>query len=135
MGPLLQVFYKNLELKPKSFLLSYLILPMVLYRPSRNFLVKARKTSTIRTYLKEKDRIYGLGSRVESYKSLTNLSFQRCIDNQSLQLCDNLSVRLLELETDHQTPSDMIKSAGNLGMIFVDDDIVSIFRKLGLKKL
>ena len=60
-SPIFPVFYSAISHKPKSLLLSYLVLPIVLFPESKKFLVNARSTSSMRTLVSERDRLYGLG--------------------------------------------------------------------------
>ena len=135
-GPLFPPFYKSFGEKPRSILLSYLILPIVLYPESRTFLVHAKSTSSIHTMVKKRDRIYGIDERIAEYREFTNISVQYAIDIGVFQLTDSLSVHVKSNWPGGPLCSpDSIKAASRLGQLFTPFDIPTIYRLLGVKKL
>lgn len=135
-APLFSPFYKSLGEKPKSVLLSYLVLPFVLYPKSRTFLVKAKSTSSLRTLMGKREHIYGLDKRIAEYRDLTNTSFQYAVDMGVLQLGEKLSVDVFsDWTTNPMCSPDQIKAASNLGILFAPFDIPTIYRTIGVKKL
>lgn len=136
LAPLLELFYGSLPKKPKNILLSYLVLPLVLYPPSRSFLARAKATSSIRTMRKDRNRFYGLGERVAEYKSLTNLCMQHAIDSNSIAIEADLSIRVLALRLDASLcPGKSAQAAKKLGVLFAPYEIPAIYRSLGVKVL
>lgn len=135
-APLFSPFYKSLGEKPKSFLLSYLVLPLVLYPKSRTFLVGARSTSSLRTLMGKKERIYGLDERIAEYRGLTNTSLQNAVDMGVLQVGEKLSVDVVsDWTTDPMCSPDQLKAASNLGILFAPFDVPTVYRMIGVKKL
>ncbi|MWP49655.1 MULTISPECIES: three component ABC system middle component [unclassified Gilliamella] len=136
LAPVVGAFYKALPNSPKNILLSYLVLPLVLYPPSQKFLSKARSTSNLRTFCNYQDNILGLYQRVNELKTTTNQIVNDLISKQYLKLCDDLSIEYCK---DDSMPSKLeveIKSAQNLAsIIFKSHDIPSIYRQLGIVKL
>lgn len=136
LAPLLELFYEPLPKKPKNILLSYLVLPLVLYPPSRSFLAGARANSSIRTMVKNRERLYGLCERVEEYKTLTNLCVQRAIDSGSFSIEEDLSVLAIIPRLDVSLcPRASAKAASKLGTLFAPYEIQTIYRSLGVKAL
>jgi len=135
-GPLFPPFYESLGKKPKSILLSYLILPLVLYPESNTFLVNAKSTSSVRTMVKKRDRLYGLDERIAEFRKLTNTSVQYAIDIGVLELADDLTVYVnSSWSADPLCPADALKAANRLGILFAPFDIPTIYRMLGVKRL
>lgn len=72
LAPVIQSFYQHWEPVEKDILLSYLILPIVTYKPMHAFLNRARRDSSIRTMASDAERLIGLAMRVEEFKPITN---------------------------------------------------------------
>ena len=135
-APLFSQFYKSLGEKPKSFLLSYLVLPLVLYPKSRAFLENVRSTSSLRTLMSKRGRIYGLDERIAEYRGLTNISLQYAVDMGTLQVGENISVDVVsDWTNDPMCSPDQLKAASNLGHLFAPFDVPTIYRTFGVKKL
>jgi len=136
LAPLLELFYAVLPRKPKNVLLSYLVLPLVLYPPSRSFLTNAIASSSIRTMGKERERFYGLSERVEEYKVLTNLCMQHAIDLAAVRVEEDLSVQVIGSgPAVSLCPGTSAKAAGKLGKLLAPYEIPAIYRSLGVKRL
>lgn len=135
-APLFSPFHKSLGEKPKSFLLSYLVLPLVLYPKSCTFLVGARSTSSLRTLMGKRERIYGLEERISEYRGLTNTSLQHAVDMGVLQVGDNLSVNAVsDWTNDPLCSSDQLKAASKLGILLAPFDVPTVYRTIGVQKL
>jgi hypothetical protein len=141
LAPIFIAFYQSLKPSPKNLLLSYLVLPLVLYKTSQEKIKNSNKTSSIFTFLDSKDKkkranVYGLPKRVQEYKEITNQCILYAIENKWLKLDDDLSVVVLE-EQKNTIPSlnDAFKASSKLCNIFQDLDVVSIYRQLGVKEL
>lgn len=136
LGPVFPSFFKSLGKKPKGFLLSYLVLPLVLYPSSRTFLLRSRSTSTIRTLMSKRERIYGLNERIAEYWGLTNKSFQHAVDIGILEIDETLSVNVVsDFPLDTMFVPDPITAAGRLGLLFNPFDVPTVYRMLGVKKI
>lgn len=81
--------YKNLPASKNNALLAYLVLPIVLYPPSANFLKNAKATSSLVSFRKGKERIAGLPNRILHYKEVTNQCLQYLMDNNLLCVDEN----------------------------------------------
>lgn len=141
LAPIFVAFYQNLKPNPKNLLLSYLVLPLVLYKTSQEKIKNSNKTSSIFTFLDSKDKkkranIYGLSKRVKEYKEITNQCILYSIENKWLKLNDDLSVGMLEEQKNSiSSLDDAFKASSKLCNIFQDLDVVSIYRQLGVKEL
>lgn len=138
-GALFPSFYSSLGEKPKGILLSYLVLPLVLYPASLKFLMNAKSTSSMRTMVGkpgERDRLYGLEERIAEYRELTNMSIQHEIDIGMFSIDENLSVNV-NSHRSNNSPGfpDYQKAASRLGHLFAPFDVPTIYRILGVKKL
>jgi hypothetical protein len=136
MEPLLEAFYKHAVTQPKNILLAYLVLPLTLYNPSRQFLKNARHASSLRTFCDARSRLYGLPERVGEYRSLTHTSLQVGFDAGRLRIADDLSVVCTAKQVDvSASPMHAIKAAEKLATLFQPYDIPAIYRFLGVKRL
>ena len=135
-APLFPTFYKSLGEKPKSVLLAYLVLPFALYPQSRNFLVKAISTSSLRTLMSKRERIYGLDERIAEYRGLTNSSLQYAVDISVLKIEENLSVDVVsDWTNDLLCSPDQLNAASKLGILLAPFDVPTVYRMIGVKKL
>lgn len=141
LAPIFVAFYQNLKPNPKNLLLSYLVLPLVLYKTSQEKIKNTNSRSSIFTFLDSKDKkkranIYGLPERVEEYKEITNQSILYAIENKWLKLNDDLSVDILEEQKNSiSSLHNAFKASSKLCNIFQDLDVVAIYRQLGVKEL
>ena len=141
LTPIFVVFYQNLKPSPKNLLLSYLVLPLVLYKTSQEKIKKTTIRSSIFTFLdsKNKDKranIYGLPKRVQEYKEITNKCILYAIENKWLKLEKDLSEVVLEEQINTITSlTDAYKASSKLCNVFKDLDVISIYRQLGVKEL
>lgn len=137
-APLVMEFYKFTESRPKDILLSYLILPLVLYETSKNSLNYSNTNSSISTFSRKKENLYGLGSRLNKYKDVTNKCIQYLIDNKYLYLDENLSVKIINSDKKLYCVTSLrseLKSSGKLNKVFKDYSVVEIYKLLGIKEL
>lgn len=136
LSPILGAFYKELPSSPKNILLSYLVLPLVLYPSSQEFLSTARKTSNLRTFCQKKDCIIGLYQRINEFKTVTNRIMNDMLGKQFLKLYDDLSIKYDQKDLMPSKLKLEIKSAQNLASkIFKSQDIPNIYRQLGIVRL
>lgn len=141
LAPIFVAFYQNLKPNPKNLLLSYLVLPLVLYKTSQEKIKNTNSRSSVFTFLdsKNKDKranVYGLPKRVQEYKEITNQCILYAIENKWLKLNDDLSVVMLEEQKNSiSSLDDAFKASSKLCNVFQDLDVVSIYRQLGVKEL
>lgn len=129
-------FYEELGPKSKSLLLSYLLLPIIMNLECRRFLKNANKSSSIRTLLADRGRIFGLHERVGNLKTLSNKSVQYAFSAKYLFLADDLNVCIGRVDCDSiPTNRDIDRAVRRLGIMFSDHDVVSVYRLLGVKAL
>ena len=134
--PLIIEFFRVSESKPKDILLSYLILPLVLYEESRKSLVFAKTTSSLITFSRKKENFFGLAERVSQYKDITNLCIQYAIDNKIIKINSELTVEvLIENYNEVKSLKKELKASSKLHKIFRDLDVVAIYKLLGVKNL
>ncbi len=137
-APLIVEFYKYSESRPKDILLSYLILPLVLYETSENSLYYSNTKSSISTFTRKKENLYGLTNRLNKYKDITNKCIQYLIDNNYLYLDEELIVNIVNVDKKlHCVPTlkRALKSSEKLNKVFKDYDVVEIYKLLGIKEL
>ncbi|RXI45761.1 hypothetical protein CRU99_03435 [Malaciobacter mytili] len=141
LTPLFVAFYKNLKQTPKNLLLSYLVLPLVLYKTSQQTIKKSRMDSSVFTFLNSKvkskrENVYGLPKRVHEYKEITNQCILYAIENKWLKLENDLSIVVLEEQKNNMMNlDDAYKASSKLCNIFKELDVISIYRQLGVKEL
>ncbi len=128
-------YYKCSDTKPNDLLVLYLILPIVLYKPSNKDLQTKNITRSIKSFKKARYRLYGLEERIQEYKTLSNQCLQHSIDQGELVIDDDLSIRALEGFNGEEKKSHLKKASRNLAIMFDAQEIVSIYRQLGIKKL
>ncbi len=134
--PLIVNFYTSLEVTEKNILLAYLVLPMVLYKDSCNTLKSVNVNSSIHTYRNKKDNLFGLPERVQDYKEITNNCLQYAFDQKWLKVTDNLSVEILEEQSNMADNLVLnFKASSNLHKVFRGMDVVTIYKLLGIKNL
>ena len=127
--------YKDMPVKNNNILLAYLVLPLVLYPASLNFLQHANKTSSLLTLRKNKERIAGLPQRISYYKELTNLCLQYLMDNNLLFVDNDMSVHV---NAEMKIPTARTKeelAATKISLIFQDIPIQTVYRQLGVRYL
>ncbi len=138
LTPLIVEFYKELQWTRNNVLLSYLVLPLVLNKKSKEFLMTASTRSSIHSFVSKKnvENIFGLPDRIMEYKEQTNHCLQYAIDCGWVSLNEDLSVSVsntsLEISSELEESQ---KAASNLKKVFKDLDVVTIYRLLGIKKL
>ncbi|TWR58163.1 three component ABC system middle component [Pseudomonas marginalis] len=135
LAPIIHSFYLTYPKKENNLLLSYLLLPLILYKPMCSYLVSARSTSNIKTACSEAERLYGLESRVQELKSATSAAMMLLFASDRLEIENNLTITANgELQEEH-AHSDHLTAATKLAKILSDIDVAETYRVLGLKKL
>lgn len=135
LAPVIQSFYQHWEPIEKDILLSYLILPLVTYKPMHAFLHRARKDSSVRTMAADMERLIGLALRVEEFKPITNAALLILGAENSLEVTSDLSVRTLQKPRSANADKALLKYGQKLAMVLSGENVVSIYRMLGLKSL
>ena len=152
LTPIIVKFYENYEGKQsKDMLLSYLILPLVLYEDSKCVLLNKNTKRDLRTFInyrikedlkrnkkeiKKNNKLFGLPDRVDEYKEMTNLCLQYAFDSGSLQLQSDLSIKFLEYKYKADNSLvEYLKVAENLALLLKKEKITHIYMRLGIKKI
>lgn len=129
-------FYAALPPKEGSLLLAYLVLPIVLQEPARTVLKKNSSRTTLRSFLSERDRIFGLESRVQAWRDMTNTTVQYLSGTNILAIESNLTVVCTKSsDLEDISPPGVAVSAKKLAKIFSPYDVPTIYRMLGVMKL
>lgn len=130
-------FYSNYENKDNDMLLSYLILPLILNEDSRKKLKNLNKNSNILSLTKETNNIIGLELMIDEYKDVTNKCIQVAISDGYLELKQNRSLIRTNkrVENSFYKNTEMIKATRKFAMIVKSNEIVSIYRMLGVKRI
>ena len=134
-APVIQGFYEDWESKGNDVLLSYLILPLVTYKPMHKFLKAAKRTSSIRTMASDSSRLVGLGLRVEEFKPITNASLLILAAGKSIEINRDMSVLSLAKPQEDNSNKELLNYSRKLAMILSSEGVVSIYKMLGLKSL
>ncbi|MCY1301221.1 hypothetical protein D9M69_456190 [compost metagenome] len=135
LAPVIQSFYHHWEPVEKDILLSYLILPLVTYKPMHAFLNRARRDSSVRTMASDASRLIGLAMRVEEFKPITNAALLILTAEKSLEITPELSVRSIQKPRSVNSDKSLLKYSQKLAMVLSGENVVSIYRMLGLKSL
>nr|WP_264297517.1 three component ABC system middle component [Pseudomonas syringae] len=105
------------------------------YKPMHGFLHRARRDSSIRTMAADVERLIGLAMRVEEFKPITNAALLILAAEKSLEISSNLSVRTLQNPRSANADKALMKYGQKLAMVLSGENVVSIYRMLGLKSL
>jgi len=135
LAPVIHQFFVSSVPRERDVLLSYLVLPMVLFPPMQNYLRKVRTTSNIRTLCNDQARLVGLNRNVQQFKSLTNAAILILKAEQAIELTDDMTVVCRrEVRAANANPLQL-EAADGMARVFADEDVVSIYRTLGFKSL
>ena len=128
-------FFSNIALKDKNILLSYLVLPLVLYPETQKFLKNSNIRSSIFTMTSNRKNIYGLEERIIQYGDITNMCIQHNIDNNIFSIQTNLSVVVNNGKSVKTYNANHVKAAQKLGKLLSPYDVVTCYRTLGVKRI
>lgn len=130
-------FYFYYENQDNDMLLSYLILPLILNEDSRKKLKNLHDYSNLVSLIKDTNSIIGLELMIDEYKDVTNKCIQIAISNGYLELKKNRSLSRTSkiLENSFYNNSEMSKATKKFAKILKSNDIISIYRMLGVKKI
>lgn len=135
LAPVIQSFYEHWEPIEKDVLLSYLILPLVTYKPMHSFLSRARRDSSVRTMAADSARLVGLAMRVEEFKPITNAALLILAAEKSLEVTAELSVRSLQKPLSINSDKSLVRYGQKLAVVLSGENVFAIYRMLGLKSL
>lgn len=135
LAPVIHQFYKHSQPRDRDVLLSYLVLPLVLYPPMQEFLIGAIKTSSLRTMCQKQNRLVGLIERVEQFKSLTHASLLILSTESSIRITDQMSVESIGELYAANAKAEHLKAAKGLATVCAGEELVTIYRMLGFKSL
>lgn len=136
LAPVIESFFQGLKPFEKNILLGYLVLPIVLYPPSRDFLENATAISSIRTFCKDRSRIAGLPQRVSELRLTSSLAMQNSIDYGRLILHHDLTMEYGEPSIISNERMEVeVKAARRLASIFEPYNVPTVYRLLGVMKL
>lgn len=135
MAPVIQSFYQHWEPVEKDILLSYLILPLVTFKPMHPFLHQARRDSSIRTMASDANRLIGLAMRVEEFKPITNAALLILTAENRLEITPELSVQATQKPQSINADKSLVRYSEKLATVLAGENVVSIYRMLGLKSL
>ncbi|HGL4053812.1 TPA: three component ABC system middle component [Citrobacter koseri] len=135
LAPIIHGFYQDWESIENDVLLSYLILPIVTYKPMHSFLKGARRDSSIRTMSSEAGRLLGLEVRVKEFKPITNAALLILTSEDKLKIDSNLSVKSINKPNIANSDKHLFRYGQKLSMVLSGENVVSIYRMLGLKSL
>ncbi|EKT4451382.1 three component ABC system middle component [Pseudomonas sp. zjy_15] len=135
LAPVIHSFYDHWDGTEKDVLLSYLILPLVTYKPLHKFLHNANRNSSMRTLLQEPSRVLGLELRIEEFKPITNAALLILTSERGIQIADDMSVASQGKIREENADEKLMKYARKLAVVFNGESVVSIYRSLGLKSL
>lgn len=135
MAPVIHKFFASSQPRERDVLLSYLVLPMVLYPAMQEYLLKVIKTSNLRTLCKDQSRLVGLTQNVQQFKSLTHAALLVLKAEQSIEITGDLTVKSIgDVNAANANPKQL-EAARRLSMVCAEADVVSIYRTLGFKSL
>jgi hypothetical protein len=135
LAPVIHNFFAHSEPRERDLLLSYLVLPMVLYPAMQTYLLAVRKTSNLRTLCKEQSRLVGLTHNTQQFKSLTNAALLVLQAEQRIEITDDLTVKSVGDVRASNANTKQLEAARRLSMVCAEADVVSIYRTLGFKSL
>ncbi|KPB49644.1 hypothetical protein ALO57_101164 [Pseudomonas coronafaciens pv. oryzae] len=135
LAPVIHNFFAHSEPRERDLLLSYLVLPMVLYPGMQSYLLTVRKSSNLRTLCKEQSRLVGLTYNTQQFKALTNAALLVLQAERSIELSDDLTVKSVKDVRAANANPKQLEAARRLSMVCAEADVVSIYRTLGFKSL
>lgn len=135
LAPVIHHFYQLSKARERDVLLSYLVLPLVLYPPMRSFLVNANVTSCLRTMCDKRERLVGLVDRVEQFKPLTHAALLVLTTEGSITFTDRMSVNSVGEVRRANAKPELINAAKGLATICADEELITVYRMLGVKSL
>ena len=136
LAPVIESFFLALERQERSVLLGYLVLPIVLHAPSRQFLGNAKSTSSLITFCKNKDFLVGLAARVERWKHVTGVAMLNSISCNRIVVMEDLSIVAGQAadKVEELMPKET-KAAKKLARLMSPYSVPAVYRILGVGRL
>lgn len=128
-------FYTCLTPRKHSVLLAYLVLPVVLEQKNRDFLQKARSTSSLRTMLTHRELLTAIPQRVEDYRHLSVETLRYLVSAGQLQVHGTNVFVGPKAPTDPIAPPGAVAAARKLAEFFEPFDVPTTYRLLGVMQL
>lgn len=135
LAPVIHQFYDSASPRERDLLLSYLVLPMVLYPSMQKYLVAATSRSSLRTLCNDQSRLVGLVHTTGRFKALTHGALLVLKAERSIEITNNLAVKSVGDVRRGNAIEKHLDAARRLSLIFAEADVVSIYRMLGFKSL
>jgi len=83
----------------------------------------------------EAGRLVGLAMRIEEFKSITNAALLILAAEKSLEITSALSVRTIKTPQAANSDKLLLRYGQKLSMVLSGENVVSIYRMLGIKSL
>jgi hypothetical protein len=128
-------FYDQLGARQHSVLLAYLVLPIVLEQKNRDFLQKARSTSSLRTMLTHRELLTAIPQRLEDYRQVTVDTLRYLVSAHLLEVQGSEVVLGPNSPPDPIAPPGAVAAARKLAEFFKPFDVPTIYRLLGVIQL
>ncbi|KJF95207.1 three component ABC system middle component [Photobacterium angustum] len=136
LAPIIEKFYEFSKEREQNILLSYLVLPLILYPESREKIKYANVNSSIYTIFSEQSITYGLDERIKTFSSITNKCLLLLSNEEAIKINDSMSVTYITKKLDSVLSNkDVMRATQRIAVLFNSHEIVEIFRKLGVKKI
>jgi hypothetical protein len=84
---------------------------------------------------KEQSRLVGHAARVQDFKLLTNATMLILTAERGIAVADDLSVKSIGEVRVANANKVFLEAGQKLAIVFADEDVVSIYRTLGLNSL
>jgi hypothetical protein len=133
----LRAFYEILEPRPRSVLLAFLVLPIVLDPRNRTFLQRATSRSSLRTMLARRELLRATSQRVDDYRNVTIDTLKYLVSAHLLDLDgDTVLVNFGKSQlVDSIAPDGAVLAARKLAEFFQPFDVPTVYRLLGVMQL
>lgn len=95
----------------------------------------ARRNSSVRTMTSNSNRLVGLAMRVEEFKPITNAALLILAAEKRLEITSELSVRSNKKPHAINADKALLRYSQKLAMVLSNENVVAIYRMLGLKSL
>ena len=135
LAPVIHSFYDHWDPTEKDILLSYLVLPLITYKPLHTFVKNSNKNSSLRTLMQDPSRVLGLELRIQEFKPITHAALLILRSEKSIVINDDLSIAPLGKIREVNADAQLMKFARKLAVVFTGETVISIYRSLGLKSL
>ncbi|WP_339310889.1 three component ABC system middle component [Paenibacillus sp. FSL M7-0896] len=136
---LLHSFFTGYDKENASLNLIYLVLPLVFYRSSRNLLVTAKSTSSLRSLFVDDSvkatSLGGLQERILYFEKISNQALIIAVNDEKMKL--DVEGITLKKTFDYksilnQNVKDYCRAAYYLGLLCSRTELANIYRLLGV---